>query len=145
MLLMSCGTPCEVSVPSFSKIMPGCCQKIESRTCEWKHSDSSQRRQIKQPQSERYVFALLGFKTKSKYSAKLYTMKKDFNAYLTIMFSGQAMALRTLAQILDFQAHTAHSTLKRPLLKTAHLFIFVCLISRNIYSEENRRHHYANF
>ena len=27
MLLMSCGTPCEESVPSFSKIIPGCCQK----------------------------------------------------------------------------------------------------------------------
>lgn len=98
MLLMSCGTPCEESVPSFSKIIPGCCQKIQSHPCEWKHSNSTTRSQVKRSQIDRYVFALLSFKIKSYYSTKLYKMEKDFYAYLTIMFSCQAMALQTLAQ-----------------------------------------------
>lgn len=33
-LLMSWGTPCEASVPSLSKIIPGCCQNNTCQTCE---------------------------------------------------------------------------------------------------------------
>ena len=51
MLLMSWALPCDVSVPSFSRMMPGCCQGSERTN---KESDMEQR------ESERMLPRLQG-------------------------------------------------------------------------------------
>ena len=101
-LLMSCGTPWEESVPSFNKIIPGCCQKIQHQTCEWNSFGLNRRNWNKLLLMRKGNLCIVEILPNLIFYVKHRRWKRIFPPSLTIMFCCQAADLLSPCANTDF-------------------------------------------